>query len=136
MISPLNILLATVATSGGPDAAETVLWSTQLVSWIVTVSIVLISLGMVACIYRLLRGPHLLDRALAVETLAVQLIGLVLLLMIHWQTAWFIDGVMVLSLLGFAGTVAVAQFVGRLRQRGHDATDHAPAAAPSTGNEP
>jgi hypothetical protein len=47
---------------------------------------------------------------------------------------------MVLSLLGFAGTVAMAQYVGRMHHRGHDAGGQSPrdpsAAAPSTGNEP
>lgn len=125
-----------------PDAAHTAqvahaahvapLWSTQLVSWCVTASLVLIVLGMLACIFRLLRGPHLADRALAVDTLGVQLIGLVLLLMIFWETPWFIDGILVLSLLGFAGTVAMAQYIGRPHLR--RAREHGTTIAP-TGNE-
>lgn len=113
-------------------AAAKPLWSTQLVAWAVIASIVLIVLGMLACIYRLLRGPHLADRALAVDTLAVHLIGLVLLLMIHWETSWFIDGILVLSLLGFAGTVAMAQYIGRPHL--HRAREDGRAVHP-TGNE-
>ncbi len=124
--------MLTPTTLAVVDASPTPLWSTQLVSWTVIGAIVLIVLGMVACIYRLLRGPHLADRALAVDTLAVQLIGLVLLLMIHWQTPWFIDGILVLSLLGFAGTVAMAQYIGRphLRPGREDG-----AVTRSAGNE-
>ncbi len=128
-------LLAAATTSTAEPlviAAPTVLWSTRLVSWVVAGSIVLIALGMLACIYRLVRGPHLADRALAVDTLAIQLIGLVLLLMIRWQTAWFIDGILVLSLLGFAGTVAMAQYIGRPHQR--PARPHGAPMEP-TGNE-
>lgn len=129
------ILLLTAATPAAQaltTAAPPMLWSTRLVSWVVAASIALITVGMLACIYRLVRGPHLADRALAVDTLAIQLIGLVLLLMIRWQTAWFIDGILVLSLLGFAGTVAMAQYIGRPHQRRARPRD---AVMEPTGNE-
>ena len=65
------------------------------------------------CIYRLLRGPHLADRALATDTLAVNLIGLVTLLTMRLKSPLFVDGILVLSLLGFAGTVAMARYIAR-----------------------
>lgn len=93
--------------------AETAPWHQEMVVWAQQISIVLIVAAMVACIYRLLRGPHLVDRALAVDTLAVQLVGLVTLLTMRLGTLVYFDGILVLSLLGFAGTVAIAQYIGR-----------------------
>jgi multicomponent K+:H+ antiporter subunit F len=92
-------------------------WHGQAVTWTTDFGIVLIAAGMLMCIYRLLRGPHLVDRALSVDTLSVQLIGLVLLLSIRYRSVWFLDGVLVLSLLGFAGTVAMAQYIARPHMR-------------------
>jgi len=70
-------------------------------------------LNMLLCFYRLMRGPHLADRALAVDTIAIQLIGLVLVLTIRLRTLHYLEGVLLLSLLGFAGTVAMAQYIAR-----------------------
>ncbi len=97
---------ATLAVAG-----ET--WHSQLVVVTAEVGIVLIIAGMLGGIYRLLRGPHVADRALAVDTIAIQLIGLVILLSIRQGTLVYFDGILVLSLLGFAGTVAIAQYIGR-----------------------
>lgn len=95
-------------------------WHGQLVVWTAEIGIVLIIAGMLGGIYRLLRGPHLSDRALAVDTIAIQLIGLVILLTIRLGTLVYFDGIMVLSLLGFAGSVAIAQYIGRPHMKPHD----------------
>ncbi len=79
----------------------------------VDIGIALIVLSMFLCILRLLISKHLADRALAVDTLGVELIGLVILLGMRFETGVFIDGILVLSLLSFAGTVAMAQYIGR-----------------------
>jgi multisubunit Na+/H+ antiporter MnhF subunit len=98
------------------------------VMWTVDAGLVLIALGMLGCVYRLMRGPHLADRAMAVDTMAIQIIGFVLLLGIRIGTLVFVDGILVLSLLGFAGAIAMAQFIARphLRPK-HDADDTPPA---------
>lgn len=88
-------------------------WSKALLDYTLTLGVVLIGFSMLCCVWRLIRGPHLADRALAVDTFAILLVGMVILFAIRFQTAWFADGVMVLALLGFAGTVAMAQYIGR-----------------------
>ncbi len=112
MMDHLMILAASTpgpnTTANDPDS-----WHALMALWAVDVGIVCIALAMLLCVYRLIRGPHLADRALAVDTLGIELIGLVILLAIRWRTTWFMDGVLVLSLLGFAGTVAMAQYIAR-----------------------
>ncbi len=85
----------------------------NLVGWTVDLGLVLIAVGIILCIYRLLRGPHLADRALAVDTIGVHLIGLVLLLSMRLDSLLLMDGALILSLLSFAGTVAVAVYIAR-----------------------
>jgi multisubunit Na+/H+ antiporter MnhF subunit len=124
------------ADAAGADAAvETAAarasaWSVALVDVAVTVGLVVIGVAMLLCVYRLVRGPHVADRALAVDTLGVQLIGLVVLLMIRFNTPFFVDGILVLSLLGFAGTVAMAQYIGRPHLRRRDASADGASASP------
>jgi len=100
-------------------ATATETWHHALLHWTGRFAILVVVGGMFICIFRLLRGPHLADRALAVDVVAIQLIGLVILLTMHLGSLVLFDGILVLSLLGFAGTVAMANYIGRphLRKR-------------------
>lgn len=128
-MSPAGFLFAVTKTAG-PAMRQGLTWHGSLVVFVVDISIVLIALGMFMCIYRLLRGPHLADRSLAVDTLGVQLIGLVLLLSMKFKTLMFVDGILVLSLLGFAGAVAMAQYIARphLRSKSNQEPEKAGSA--------
>jgi len=119
--------------SNAPVSTETVPFERMaLVTFAVDAGIVIIVFGMLLCIYRLIRGPHLADRSIAADTFAIHLIGLVILYTIRTGATNFIDGILVLSLLSFAGTVAVAQYIARprlLRRRGGQVGD-GPVDAP------
>ena len=101
-----------------------------LVDYTVDFGIVVILTGMVLCLARLLRGPHMADRALAADALMTQLAGLVLLFTIRAETLLLFDGVLVLSLLGFVTSVAAAQYIVRSRlRRPRQAPHSTPAGA-------
>jgi multicomponent K+:H+ antiporter subunit F len=102
-----------------PEAGETALWSATLVQWAISIGLVSIMVGIFFCLDRVVRGPHLADRAIALDTIAIHMIGLVALFTIQLDSLVLFDGALVLSLLGFAGTVAVAQYLVRphLRRR-------------------
>jgi multisubunit Na+/H+ antiporter MnhF subunit len=104
-------------------------WSQAVLSWSLTGAMVALAFAMLCCVWRLLRGPHLADRALAVDTFGILLIGMVIVFAMQFQTLWFADGILVLSLLSFAGTVAMAQYIGRphlRRQQGTQDGQNAP----------
>ena len=93
-------------------------WDQRLTTGVIDVGIVLIVVGILICVYRLIKGPHLADRAMAVDVISVQLIGLVVLFSLRLDNLILFDGILVLSLLGFAGTVAMGQYIVRRRLRG------------------
>lgn len=64
-------------------------------------------------LYRLLRGPGLADRILALDTLYVNAIGLLVLAGVAHSNSLYFEGALVIALLGFAGTVALAKYVLR-----------------------
>ena len=104
-----------------------------LVAYTVDFGIAVAFVGMVICLARILRGPHLADRALAADALMTHLVGLVLLFTIRAETLLLFDGVLVLSLLGFVTTVAAAQYIARpnvRRLREQAATAASRSAAP------
>ena len=100
-----------------------------LVEYTVDFGIVVVFGGMILCLMRVLRGPHLADRALAADALITHLVALVLLFTIRSQSLLLFDGVLVLSLLGFVTTVAAAQYIVRPNVRRLRAQAESTAAA-------
>ena len=72
-----------------------------------------VGLAMLLCSWRLLRGPGLPDRILALDTLAINAVALVVLLGIRWRTAMLFEAALIIAMLGFVSTVALARFVCR-----------------------
>lgn len=81
----------------------------------VDIGIVVLAIAIVLCILRMLKGPTLVDRAIASDTIAMQVVALVILLTVRLGTLQFFDAVLIISFLGFISTVAFAQFIGRRR---------------------
>lgn len=77
--------------------------------WIVGV----FALSLALNVYRLLRGPSLPDRILALDTLYVNTIALLVLLGIGFDTQNFFEAALVVALLGFISTVALAKYIAR-----------------------
>jgi len=69
-------------------------------------------LGLLLCMYRMIKGPPLADRVLAGDTVAMLVAGLVVILAIKYDTALFYDAALVVAILGFVSTVAFAQYIG------------------------
>ncbi|AFZ66646.1 monovalent cation/H+ antiporter complex subunit F [Deinococcus peraridilitoris] len=77
----------------------------------VNIALVVVALSTVLVTYRVLRGPSWGDRIMAFDFLSVNLVVLFVLLAIRERFASFLDAALVLSLLGFLGTVALARFL-------------------------
>ncbi|MCC6239670.1 MAG: K+/H+ antiporter subunit F [Phycisphaerales bacterium] len=92
-------------------------WHEYMVEVTVEIGILIVAVGILVCLIRLFRGPHLADRAIALDTLVIQVIGLVILLTLRINSLVLFDGALVMSLVGFTGTVAVAQYIVRPHRR-------------------
>lgn len=84
---------------------------TQLAVWYVVMPLLLVAA--VLSTIRLLRGPSLPDRIVALDLLAVICIGLCAAFAIGVGQPVFVDLVLVLGLLAFLGTVAFARYIER-----------------------
>ena len=72
-----------------------------------------VALAMLLCGWRLLAGPSLPDRVLALDTLAINAVALVVLLGLRWQTGMLFEAALIIAMLGFVSTVALARFSTR-----------------------
>ena len=68
-----------------------------------------VSVSMLLCAWRLLRGPEVTDRLLALDTLYINTVALVILLGLRWQTALLFEAALIIAMLGFVSTVALAR---------------------------
>ena len=70
-------------------------------------------LAMALCGFRLLRGPDLPDRILALDTLYINALALVVLMGIQFRSTAFFEAALLIALLGFVGTVAMTKYLLR-----------------------
>lgn len=72
-----------------------------------------LALSMLLATWRLLRGPTLPDRILALDTLYVNSMALLVLLGLRFDTALYFEAALVIAMLGFVGTVALSKYLMR-----------------------
>lgn len=81
-------------------------------------AVLLVSLGVLSValglsLLRLIRGPTLPDRVVALELVATIFVGLVAVHSISSRQPVFLDVAIVLALVGFLGAVAFARFISQ-----------------------
>ena len=73
----------------------------------------LVCLSMLLVLVRVLRGPTLPDRIMALDALYVNAIALIILLGIAEADQVYFESALLIALIGFASTVALAKFALR-----------------------
>jgi multicomponent K+:H+ antiporter subunit F len=73
----------------------------------------MLAVAMLLTLWRLLRGPGLPDRILALDTLYINALALLVLLGIRFETALLFETALVIAMLGFVGTVAMSKYLLR-----------------------
>lgn len=71
------------------------------------------SLALVCNLLRLVKGPTIMDRVLALDTMVINVIALVVFYGIQQGTAVYFEAALLLAMFGFVATVAFCRF--RLR---------------------
>jgi multicomponent K+:H+ antiporter subunit F len=69
--------------------------------------------GMTCAALRLLRGPTAQDRVLALDTMYINGMLVILVLGIRYGASLYFDIALLIALLGFVGSAAVAKFLLR-----------------------
>lgn len=71
------------------------------------------ALALLLAFYRLLRGPSLVDRVLALDTLYINSLALLIVLGISLNDPVFFEVALLIAAFGFVGTVAASRYVLR-----------------------
>ena len=70
-------------------------------------------LAMLMALWRLLRGPTVPDRILALDTLSVTAIAQLLLFGMHLDSPVYFEAALIIAMLGFGTTVVLSKYVLR-----------------------
>jgi multicomponent Na+:H+ antiporter subunit F len=81
-----------------------------------TIVIAMLTAALILAFLRLVRGPSLPDRVVALDLIAVIAVGMIAVYAIDLGQKVFLDVGVVVALIAFLGTVAFAQYVERRAQ--------------------
>ena len=79
----------------------------------ITVSMSAVGVAMLLALWRLLRGPSLPDRILALDTLNIDAIALLVLYGMQIKSQVFFEAALVIAMLGFISTLVLSKYVLR-----------------------
>ena len=86
-----------------------------MIEMVTQLALVTLSVSLLLAVVRLVKGPTLPDRIVAMDLIGVLVVGLIVLLAASTRVRATLDAAVVIALIGFVGTVAYATYV----QRGH-----------------
>lgn len=81
-----------------------------ILPYVLLFSIVAITISFFCCLVRLIIGPSVIDRLLALDTLFLNAVCLIIVLAIYWMSTLMFEAALVVALLGFVSTSALARY--------------------------
>jgi multicomponent K+:H+ antiporter subunit F len=78
-----------------------------------TFALIAISASILLNVYRLIVGPDVTDRILALDTMVINAIGLIVLAGIVFGTAMYFEVALLFAMVGFVSTVAFCKYLLR-----------------------
>ena len=82
-----------------------------MIYYVSVFAMICIAISMAFCVYRLVKGPCVADRVVALDTIGINLIGMVLVFSINQNTQVYLDVPLVIGIIAFLGTVSMAKFI-------------------------
>ncbi|MBY5986472.1 Na(+)/H(+) antiporter subunit F [Roseovarius sp. THAF27] len=79
----------------------------------IVISFVALALGQILSMVRLVLGPTPGDRILALDTMVINALGLVVMVGIYQGVQVYFEVTLLIAMLGFVSTVALARFILR-----------------------
>lgn len=84
-----------------------------MLSEMLFVALIILSFSILGCIYRVLKGPSMSDRVIALDSVGIQLIAIVAILSIMLRTQAYFEIILLIGILAFLGTIAFSKYIER-----------------------
>ncbi|MHA6250568.1 Na(+)/H(+) antiporter subunit F1 [Oceanobacillus sp. CAU 1775] len=84
-----------------------------MVETILTISLVFFGIAIAVTVLRIIIGPSLPDRVLALDVISVQIVSSLAIITVLLNTPVFLEVILVLAILAFIGTIAFSKHIER-----------------------
>lgn len=84
-----------------------------MLKFILPIILFTMSISILICFIRVLIGPTMSDRVMALDAMGINLIGIIGMIMILQKSLAYVDVILVLGILSFIGSIALAKFLER-----------------------
>lgn len=77
------------------------------------IALIFLSISIMIGLYRVIKGPSMPDRVIALDTIGINLISAVAVISIALDTQAYLEVILLLGILSFITTVAFSKFIER-----------------------
>ncbi|MCM0627154.1 Na(+)/H(+) antiporter subunit F1 [Lysinibacillus sp. OL1_EC] len=84
-----------------------------MINNILLLALAFFSISIALSLYRVIRGPSLPDRAIALDTIGVNLLSAIAIVSIILKTKAYLEAILILGILAFIGTIAFTKYIER-----------------------
>lgn len=85
----------------------------SLIEITLAIGFTLLTLAILLGLLRLATGPTVIDRILAFDIIVICSVAMIVLLSVQWRTPYFLELILIFSLLGFVGAVAFVFYLDK-----------------------
>ncbi|KOY83817.1 Na(+)/H(+) antiporter subunit F1 [Lysinibacillus macroides] len=84
-----------------------------MINNILLLALAFFSISIALSLYRVIRGPSMPDRAIALDTIGVNLLSAIAIVSIILKTKAYLEAILILGILAFIGTIAFSKYIER-----------------------
>ncbi|MFS0822247.1 MULTISPECIES: Na(+)/H(+) antiporter subunit F1 [Bacillus] len=78
---------------------------------LLNLALVFLSVSTIAYIYRVIKGPSIPDKVIALDAIGVNLVGITAIVSIILRSNSFLEVILLIAIVAFVGTVAFSKFL-------------------------
>ena len=82
-----------------------------MIDMVTTFAVLVLAVCIIMAAYRVIAGPSQPDRVIGLDTIGINTVGLILVLGMKSGSRAYVDAALVIALLAFLGTVALAKYL-------------------------
>ncbi|RST72758.1 Na(+)/H(+) antiporter subunit F1 [Siminovitchia acidinfaciens] len=84
-----------------------------MIEMMLSTALVLFAIAIAIALYRIIRGPSIPDRVVALDMIVVNLISGIAVISVLLKTKAFLEVILILGILAFISTIALSKFIER-----------------------
>ncbi|KUF35587.1 MULTISPECIES: Na(+)/H(+) antiporter subunit F1 [Lysinibacillus] len=84
-----------------------------MITNVLLLALAFFSISIALSLYRVIRGPSMPDRAIALDTIGVNLLSAIAIVSIILKTKAYLEAILILGILAFIGTIAFTKYIER-----------------------